>query len=84
MGPLDLLPYEEAGRFGREPEINAFVELHNLIAAAESPMDFSEGDRDRIGREYGVDLQTAFLPERVGLYASSISPRSSGQRAATA
>ena len=69
MGPLDLLPVEEAGRFGREPDLNAFVELHNLIAAAESPADFSEGDRDRIGREHGVDLRTAFLAERVGLYA---------------
>lgn len=62
MGPLDLLP-EATGPLG------AFVELHNLIAAAESPRDFSPADRDRIARERGVDLRDAFPDERIGVYA---------------
>lgn len=62
MGPLDLLP-EADGPLG------AFVELHNLIAAAETAADFGPADRDRIARERGVDLRTAFRDERVGVYA---------------
>ncbi len=62
MGPLDLLPEAEG-------PLGAFVELHNLIAAAESPADFSAADRDRIARERGVDLKTAFRDERLGVYA---------------
>jgi hypothetical protein len=68
VGPLDLLAPEPPDRWGREPDVNAFVELHNLIAAAESPADVSDADTDRISREHGVDLRTDFRDERVGLY----------------
>ena len=68
MGPLDLLAPKPAPRFGRAPEINAYVELHNLVAAAESTDEFSRDDLDRIGRQHDVDLTAAFLDRRVGLY----------------
>ena len=68
MGPLDLLAPEPAPLFGGPPARNAYVELHNLIAAAESPADFGPRDRDRIGRRHGVDLTSSFLAERVALY----------------
>lgn len=72
MGPLDLLPAAPPDRFGREPDLNAFVELHNLIAAAESPMDFGPADADRISRERGIDLRRAFHAERLGVYVALI------------
>lgn len=74
MGPLELLPLEEPGRLdralGRRPARNAWVELHNLIAAAGSAREFGPEALQRIGRRYGVDLYTAFFEERLGLYAA--------------
>ena len=75
MGPLDLLPPEPAPRFGRPSGWNAYVELHNLIAAAASIREFGPADLDRISRRHGVDLRAAFLPERVGLYERLLSDR---------
>ena len=68
MVPIDLLTPEPRRRFGGEPERNAWVELHNLIVAAESPLDFGPDDLDRIGKRRGVDLRAMFFDERVGLY----------------
>lgn len=68
MGPLDLLDYAPPGRFGREPEGNAWVELHNLVAAAVGPHELGPEDLDRISRRRGVDLRHGFLAERLGLY----------------
>ncbi|HEX8297746.1 MAG TPA: hypothetical protein VF594_01185, partial [Rubricoccaceae bacterium] len=65
---MDLLAPLPPDHWGREPDANAFVELHNLVAAAESVYDIGPTDTDRIARERGVDLQTAFRDERVGLY----------------
>ena len=68
MVPLDLiLPLQPDAR-GREPDLNAFIELHNLVAAAEHVSDIGPADTARISRERGVDLSTAFRAERVGLY----------------
>jgi len=72
--PFDLLPYwDEAAldalvppRKGRE----AYVELHNLIAAAGRPDAFGPEDLVRIGRRHGVDLRRAFRQERLTLYAT--------------
>ena len=75
MGPFDLLSPEPPGRFGAEPDRNAFVELHNLIAAAETPAEFGPGDRDRIGRRHGVDLGRTFLSERRDLYGRLLRDR---------
>ena len=65
---MDLLAPLPPDRWGREPDVNAFVELHNLVAAAESVYDIGPADAERIGRERGVDLRTDFRDERVGLY----------------
>jgi len=70
--PFDLLDYEEPGpldrALGLTPPRNAYVELHNLIAAAASPADFGPDDLDRIGRRHGVNLREAFHAERQALY----------------
>lgn len=68
MIPFDLLAPEPAPRFGSPPRRNAFVELHNVIAAAETLDDFGPDALDRISRQHGVDLHTEFLAERVALY----------------
>ena len=68
MGPLDLLTPEPAPLLGGPPARNAYVELHNLIAAAERPSEFGPADRDRIGRRWGVDLASSFPAERLALY----------------
>ena len=74
MLPFDLLEYDEPERLDRalgvQPKWNAWVELHNLIAAAESIHDYGPADVQRIGRAHGVDLHEAFAPERRGLYAT--------------
>ncbi len=74
MLPFDLLEYDEPERIDRalgvQPKWNAWVELHNLIAAAESVHDYGSADVLRIGREHGVDLHEAFAAERRGLYAT--------------
>ena len=74
MLPFNLLEYDEPERIDRalgvQPKWNAWVELHNLIAAAESVHDYGSADVLRIGREYGVDLHEAFAAERRGLYAT--------------
>lgn len=75
MGPFDLLRPEPAPRFGRAPTRNAYVELHNVIAAAESTDDFGPDDLDRISRAHGVDLATAFLAERALLYERLLDDR---------
>ncbi|MEP0545766.1 MAG: hypothetical protein ABJF88_02460 [Rhodothermales bacterium] len=73
MDPFELLDYEAPGFLdrmtGAEPERNAYVELHNLIAAAEHPREFGPESRERIGRAHGVDLTRAFADERRALYA---------------
>ncbi|NNF57366.1 MAG: hypothetical protein HKN04_03920 [Rhodothermaceae bacterium] len=73
MFPFDLLPYWDRAALDRalppRKGRDAFVELHNLIAAAESPHDFGPDDLRRIGRQHGVDLRTTFTGERRGLYA---------------
>ena len=68
MGPLDLLTPEPTPLFGGPPLRNAYVELHNLIAAAERPNEFGPVDRDRISERWGVDLASSFLAERLALY----------------
>ena len=75
MGPLDLLAPQPAPRFGRAPEINAYVELHNLVAAAESTDEFGRDDLDRISRQHGVDLTVAFLDRRLGIYQDLLDDR---------
>ena len=75
MGPLDLLPYRPAPRFGREPDVNAYIELHNLVAAAASTDEFSRADLDRIGRQRGVDLSIDFVGERLQLYQTLLDAR---------
>lgn len=75
MGPFDLLRPEPAPAFGRPPERNAYIELHNVIAAAESRRDFGPGDLERISRRHDVDLRTAFYPERLALYQDLLDDR---------
>ena len=70
MGPFALLEPAPPGWLGRPPRRNAWVELHNLLAAATSPREFGPSDRERIGRRHGVDLAHAFLPERLAFYAA--------------
>lgn len=65
---MDLLPYERPGLFGREPAQNAFVELHNVVAAAGSAGELGRNVLDRIARARGVDLRQQFRDERLGLY----------------
>ena len=62
-GPLDRLR-------GRGPERNAFVELHNLVAAADGWWAFGPDDVLRIGRAHGTDLRTGFFAERQQLYGA--------------
>ncbi len=73
MAPFDLLDYDDPDvldrLFGNEPKRNAYVELHNLIAAAGHAREFGPEHRDRIGRAHEVDLTVAFADERRDLYA---------------
>ena len=75
MGPLDLLTPEPDPLFGGPPPRNAYVELHNLIAAAESASEFGPADRDRISERWGVDLAASFLAERAALYQALLDDR---------
>ena len=75
LDPLDLLTPAPAGRFATPPERNAYVELHNLIAAAESVDEFSPSDRGRISRRHGVDLTRAFRDERAAVYRAVLDHR---------
>ena len=75
MGPFDLLRPAPAPRFGGPPPRNAFVELHNLVAAAESAQEFGPQDRARISRQHGVDLAREFLPERAAMYQALLDDR---------
>ncbi len=75
MGPFDLLRSEPTPRFGHPPERNAYVELHNVIAAAASIQDFGPDDLARISHRHGVDLWTAFYPERLALYRGLLDDR---------
>lgn len=75
MGPLDLLNPEPAPLFGGPPARNAYVELHNLIAAAAGPSEFGPSDRERISARHGVDLATSFLAERSALYGALLDER---------
>ena len=75
MGPFDLLRPEPAPRFGHPPARNAYVELHNLIAAAASIQDFGVDDLLRISRRHDVDLRTTFYPERLALYQGLLDDR---------
>ncbi|HLA64574.1 MAG TPA: hypothetical protein VK610_09125, partial [Rhodothermales bacterium] len=52
-----------------EPKWNAWVELHNVIAAAASPHEFGPEARERIERERGINLKKQFLGERLQFYA---------------
>ena len=72
MDPFDLLPYEtsEPRWFGDgTPKRNAYVELHNLIAAAGSRREFGPQQVARIEREYGVDFRRDFRDGRRGMYS---------------
>ena len=75
MGPFDLLVPAPAGRLGAAPRRNAYVELHNLIAAAASPSEFGPSDRVRISRRHGVDLALEFVAERRLLYQRLLDDR---------
>ena len=75
MESIELLDYQPTPLFGSEPQINAYVELHNLIAAAESIDDFSRHDLDRIGRQHGVNLTVSFINRRVRLYQDILDHR---------
>ena len=75
MGPFDLLRFAPAPRFGGPPARNAFVELHNLIAAAGSVREFGPSDRARISRQHGVDLARDFLPDRQAMYQALLDDR---------
>ncbi|MEM8600544.1 MAG: hypothetical protein AAGF99_11545 [Bacteroidota bacterium] len=72
MAPFELLDYDAPDLLdrltGSEPMRNAYVELHNLIAAAEYPHEFGPQSRERIGRAHGVNLAAAFFRERRVLY----------------
>ncbi|MEO1075914.1 MAG: hypothetical protein AAFX41_08105 [Bacteroidota bacterium] len=54
--------------FRSAPRRNAFVELHNALAAATSVWDLGPADTLRISREHGVDLTTEFAAERHDFY----------------
>lgn len=73
MAPFDLLDYDDPDLLdrltGSTPKRNAYVELHNLIAAAEHVGEFGPESLRRIGRAHGVDLAEEFLDERRTLYA---------------
>ncbi len=72
MEPFDLLPYEEPERrwFGSErSKRDAYVELHNLIAAAVHRREFGPAHVARIEREHDVDFRRDFAEERQTLYA---------------
>ena len=72
MDPFDILPYEASKRGlfrSEEPRRNAWIELHNLIAAAGSRHEFGPSHVARIERERGVDFQRDFGTERRMLYA---------------
>ena len=75
MGPLDLLRPDPAPRWGGPSRRNAYVELHNLIAAAGSAREFGPSDRGRISRQHGVDLAREFQAERVALYQTILDDR---------
>ena len=75
MGPLDLLAPEPDPLLGGPPPRNAYVELHNPIAAAERPSEFGPADRDRISERWGVDLASSFLAERIALYQAVLDDR---------
>ena len=62
-GPLDRLR-------GKGPERNAFVELHNLVAAAGGWWAFGPDDVLRIERAHGADLRGGFFEERKRLYGA--------------
>ena len=68
MGPFDLLYPLPPDRRGREPEHNAWVELHNVIVAADDLDELAPDHVDRIRRQRGVDLAERYYPERVDLY----------------
>lgn len=72
MEPFDLIPLASPSNvdkaWGKDAEENAFIELHNLIAAAERPGDFGPRDLRRISRRHGVDLATAFSEARRRMY----------------
>ena len=69
---IPLLPHADPGPLdrirGKGPERNAFVELHNLVAAAEGWWSFGPDDLLRIGRAYGTDLRSGFFESRQRLY----------------
>jgi tellurite resistance protein len=72
MEPFDLLPHDEPERrwFGGErSKRDAYVELHNLIAAAASRREFGPAHVARIEREHEVDFRRDFADERQALYA---------------
>ncbi|MEM6326411.1 MAG: hypothetical protein AAF791_04770 [Bacteroidota bacterium] len=66
--PFDLLAPHPPDRRGREPEVNAWIELHNLLAAAESLDDLEPDPIGRIRRQRGVDLAEGYYDERLAFY----------------
>ncbi|MEL6772517.1 MAG: hypothetical protein AAFP18_15740 [Bacteroidota bacterium] len=76
MAPFDLIDPESPGAFGSAPKRNAYVELHNMVAAATSVYEFGPADTIRIGRDHDVDFlgdgtdgAGDFATERGDLYA---------------
>ena len=68
MGPFDLLYPDPPDRRGREPDRNAWVELHNVVVAADDLDELAPDHIARIRRQRGVDLGERFYAERLALY----------------
>lgn len=72
MFPFEVLPYAETERGwfgGGRSKWGAWIELHNLIAAAGSRYEFGPQHVARIEREHDVDFEHDFADERRDLYA---------------
>lgn len=68
MGPFDLLTPHAPDRRGREPEVNAWIELHNVLVAASSFDELGPEVIERIQRQRGVDLADGYFDQRLRLY----------------
>lgn len=72
MFPFDLLVPRAPDRRGREPAVNAWIELHNLVVVAETLDDLGPEHAGRILRQRGVDLREAFGEERAEMYERAV------------
>ncbi|MEO0741049.1 MAG: hypothetical protein AAF089_05605 [Bacteroidota bacterium] len=82
MAPFDLIDPEPPGALGSAPKRNAYVELHNMVAAATSVYEFGPADTIRIGRDHDVDFLGGesdsggdFATERGKIYADFLRHR---------